>query len=178
MVDFLAEEPNEFGLSCIGSRGITGYLTSAHLALTNAKNETLAQALGRVGGDPARLGGARRTDIKAAFELHIEQGPVLESEGIDVGLVSAIVGITRLEIEFQGSAGSCRYNADARTPRPAHCRRTHDRLGARTGPVPRGARAGSLRRHGGHNRGAPRRQQRHPQERAHRDRRAQARTGA
>jgi len=105
VIDFLAEEPNEFGLSCIGSRGITGCLTAEHLALRNRQNETLAAALARVGGDPARVGSARRSDIGAAFELHIEQGPVLEAEGIDIGIVTAIAGITRLEIEFEGTAG-------------------------------------------------------------------------
>ena len=105
IIDFLAEEPNEFGLSCIGSRGITGCLTAEHLVLRNSQNETLAAALVRVGGDPAQLAASLRSDLRAAFELHIEQGPVLEAEGIDIGLVTAIVGITRLEIEFQGTAG-------------------------------------------------------------------------
>lgn len=105
VIDFLAEEPNEFGLSCIGSRGITGCLTPEHLQLTNRARQTLADALEQVGGNPRELGVAKRGDIKAAFELHIEQGPVLECEGIDVGVVTAIVGITRLEIEFLGTAG-------------------------------------------------------------------------
>ncbi len=105
VIDFLAEEPNEFGLSCIGSRGITGCLTAEHLALRNRQGETLAAALARVGGDPAQVRRARRDDIAAAFELHIEQGPVLESGGIDIGIVTAIAGITRLEIEFEGTAG-------------------------------------------------------------------------
>jgi beta-ureidopropionase / N-carbamoyl-L-amino-acid hydrolase len=105
IIDFLAEEPNEFGLSCVGSRGITGCLTADQLALRNRQNESLADALVRVGGDPTRIESARRADIKAAFELHIEQGPVLEAEGIDIGLVTAIVGITRLEVEFHGTAG-------------------------------------------------------------------------
>jgi len=105
IIDFLAEEPSEFGLSCIGSRASAGCLTAEHLTLRNPHGETLETALVRMGADPARLNQARRTDIEAAFELHIEQGPVLESEGIDVGIVTAIVGITRLEIEFTGTAG-------------------------------------------------------------------------
>ncbi|HEY3852232.1 MAG TPA: Zn-dependent hydrolase [Steroidobacteraceae bacterium] len=105
VIDFLAEEPNEFGLSCVGSRGITGCLTAEQLTLKNPKNETLAAAVARVGGDPAKLPMAPRRDIAAALELHIEQGPVLEREGIDIGVVTAIVGITRLEVEFQGRAG-------------------------------------------------------------------------
>jgi N-carbamoyl-L-amino-acid hydrolase len=105
IIDFLAEEPNEFGLSCIGSRGISGFLTTEHLSLTSPGGETLAAAVARVGGEPGRLPMAPRRDIGAAFELHIEQGPVLEREGIDIGVVTAIVGITRLEVEFRGSAG-------------------------------------------------------------------------
>ena len=105
IVDFLAEEPSEFKLSCIGSRGITGNLSVADLALRNEQQETLGAALVRMGGRPTELTAARRTDIHAAFELHIEQGPVLEAEGLDIGIVSAIVGITRLEIQFLGTAG-------------------------------------------------------------------------
>jgi N-carbamoyl-L-amino-acid hydrolase len=105
IVDFLAEEPSEFGLSCVGSRGMAGRLTAEHLATRDSRGETLESALIRVGGDPSRLGEAVRTDIKAAFELHIEQGPVLEAEEIDIGIVTSIVGITRLELAFTGTAG-------------------------------------------------------------------------
>ncbi len=40
----------------------------------------------------------------AFLELHIEQGVVLESEGVDLGLVTSIVGIRRIEIAFEGEA--------------------------------------------------------------------------
>lgn len=103
IIDFLAEEPSEYGISCVGSRGMTGMLSPANLALRNKQDETLESALVRMGGDPALL--AARTDIAAAFELHIEQGPVLEARGIDIGIVTSIVGITRIEITFEGTAG-------------------------------------------------------------------------
>jgi N-carbamoyl-L-amino-acid hydrolase len=105
IVDFLAEEPSEYGVSCVGSRGMSGKLTAAQLQFTNPQAERLEDALARVGGDAARLVEARRSDVRAAFELHIEQGTVLEASGLDVGLVTAIVGITRLEIVFTGAAG-------------------------------------------------------------------------
>jgi N-carbamoyl-L-amino-acid hydrolase len=105
IVDFLAEEPSAFGLSCVGSRGMVGRLSPEHLAATDPRGELLEAALIRVGGDPGKLGEALRTDIAAAFELHIEQGPVLEARGIEIGIVTAIVGITRLEIGFMGTAG-------------------------------------------------------------------------
>jgi len=104
IIDFLAEEPSEYGLSCVGSRGMTGSLDEAMLDLTEPGGETLRDALRRVGGDPLRLGEATRSDISAFLELHIEQGIVLESRALDVGIVTSIVGIRRIEIVFQGEA--------------------------------------------------------------------------
>jgi N-carbamoyl-L-amino-acid hydrolase len=104
IIDFLAEEPSEYGLSCIGSRGMTGLLDGRMLSLTGPGGEPLRDALRRVGGDPELLDQARRDDIKAFLELHIEQGIVLESRSLDVGIVTSIVGIRRIEIVFQGEA--------------------------------------------------------------------------
>ena len=104
VIDFLAEEPSEYGLSCVGSRGMAGVLDNRMLALTEPGGEPLHHALRRVGGDPDRVADARRSDIKAFLELHIEQGIVLESQALDVGIVSSIVGIRRIEIVFEGAA--------------------------------------------------------------------------
>jgi N-carbamoyl-L-amino-acid hydrolase len=104
VVDFLAEEPSEYGVSCVGSRAMAGALDDAMLAARNAAGETLAAAIGRIGGDPGRLGEARRQNIAGYLELHIEQGVVLENKGVDLGLVTAIVGIARVEIIFEGAA--------------------------------------------------------------------------
>jgi N-carbamoyl-L-amino-acid hydrolase len=104
IIDFLAEEPSEYGLSCVGSRGMAGALDDRMLKLTEPGGETLGDAMRRVGGDPDGLGQAKRTDIKAFLELHIEQGAVLESKSTDVGVVTSIVGIRRIEIVFEGHA--------------------------------------------------------------------------
>jgi N-carbamoyl-L-amino-acid hydrolase len=104
VVDFLAEEPSAYGLSCIGSRGMSGELTPAMLEMREPNGETLHDAIDRVGGNPDRLETARRNDIASFFELHIEQGTVLESVGLDIGIVSGIVGVTRIEIAFEGAA--------------------------------------------------------------------------
>ena len=103
-VDFLAEEASEFGLSCIGSRGMAGKLPDNLVNYTRPDGENLKEALTRVGGTPETIELAIRDDIAASFELHIEQGRVLESAGLDIGIVTAIVGITRLEIQFSGRA--------------------------------------------------------------------------
>lgn len=104
VIDFLAEEPSEYGLSCIGSRGMTGSLDGKMLDLVEPAGETLRAALRRVGGDPDRLEQCQRSDIRAFLELHIEQGVVLESQSLDVGIVTSIVGIRRIEIVFDGEA--------------------------------------------------------------------------
>jgi N-carbamoyl-L-amino-acid hydrolase len=104
VVDFLAEEPSEFGLSCIGSRGMAGVMDDRMLAYTDPSGEVLSHAIDRVGGKVTSLPAAKRSDIAAFFELHIEQGLVLQESRIDVGIVTAIVGITRIEIVFRGSA--------------------------------------------------------------------------
>jgi len=104
VVDFLAEEPSDYGLSCVGSRAMAGLLELEMLSYTNASGEHLGDAIDRVGGAVSRLAEARRNDIAAYLELHIEQGIVLEQKHIDVGLVTGIVGIARAEIIFQGAA--------------------------------------------------------------------------
>ena len=104
IIDFLAEEPSEYGLSCVGSRGMVGALDAGMLDLMEPRGERLREALRRVGGDPDSLAAARRHDIRAFLELHIEQGIVLESQSLDVGIVTSIVGIRRIEIVFEGAA--------------------------------------------------------------------------
>ena len=101
IVDFLAEEVSPFGVSCIGSRGMTGQMPEGWLTRRN-ETGSLADALASVGGDPAAVLEQSTSDIAAFLELHIEQGPVLEREGRDIGLVRGIVGITRFEIFVEG----------------------------------------------------------------------------
>ncbi len=103
IIDFTGEEPNDFGLSCVGSRMIAGHLEPAHLALRHG-DRTLGEALRRLGGHPdAAAGAAWPSDDVAAFvELHIEQGPVLERRGVPLGVVTGIAGIHRAVLTFEG----------------------------------------------------------------------------
>lgn len=101
VTDFLAEEVSIFGVSCIGSRGMAGVRPSGWLS-RQAGGLTLEEGIVQVGGDP-RIGEGR-DDIRAFLELHIEQGPVLEAERLDIGIVTAIAGITRIEIVLEGRA--------------------------------------------------------------------------
>lgn len=101
LVDFLAEEVSIFGVSCIGSRGMSGTRPPEWLE-RQSQGIFLRDGIAQVGGDVDQE--ARRSDIKAFLELHIEQGPVLEAQDLDVGVVTAIAGITRIEIVVEGRA--------------------------------------------------------------------------
>jgi N-carbamoyl-L-amino-acid hydrolase len=104
VIDFLSEEPSDYGISCVGSRALSGVLDAAMLASTNAEGETLSAAIRRAGGDPEALTHPLRgPDSTAAFvELHIEQGPVLETRKIPIGIVTNIAGIRRALITVAG----------------------------------------------------------------------------
>lgn len=101
VVDFLAEEVSIFGVSCIGSRAMTGVLPQDWLRRISDGRD-LATAIRDVGGKPENLEAPLADDLKAFLELHIEQGPVLEREKIVLGVVTTIVGINRVEIEVKG----------------------------------------------------------------------------
>ncbi|MDR3004624.1 MAG: Zn-dependent hydrolase [Acidovorax sp.] len=104
VVDFLSEEPSDYGVSCVGSRAMAGLLSPSMLQERNPEGETLAQGIARVGGRPEALGQALRAPgSTAAFvELHIEQGPVLEAQGLPIGTVTNIVGICRHRVTVTG----------------------------------------------------------------------------
>ncbi|WP_038014154.1 Zn-dependent hydrolase [Terasakiella pusilla] len=102
IVDCLAEEMSEYGLSCIGTRGMTGQLKPEMLDYKGPNEESLRDAITRMGGKPDAIKQESRKDIKGYLELHIEQGKVLETAGLDIGVVTTIVGITRIEITVKG----------------------------------------------------------------------------
>lgn len=107
VVDFLGEESNAFGLSCLGSRALAGELTAADLARTDYSGKTLAAAYADFGVDPSALlsfaGWTGKRRPHAYLELHVEQGPTLEARGLPVGIVTAITGIERLVASFTGT---------------------------------------------------------------------------
>ncbi len=105
VIDFLAEEPSDYGLSRVGSRALTGDLSSEMLQYTAPDGSTLADGIRRVGGEPSKLNKPLLGlgDVAGFFELHIEQGPVLEAEKLPIGIVTNIVGITRVDMKFIGT---------------------------------------------------------------------------
>lgn len=118
VIDFLGEEPSDYGVSCIGSRAMVGALTTDMLDAVNPAGETLRDGIRRMGGRPEALTRGLRTpgSVTAFLELHIEQGRVLENAGKDIGIVTEIVGIHRLEVHIVG-------RADHAGTTPMHLRR-------------------------------------------------------
>jgi len=77
------------------------------LATKDAAGTSIAQALIQFGLNPEHLFKVKRkkSEVLAYAELHIEQGPVLEAEGLPVGVVTAINGFSRLRVTLRGEAG-------------------------------------------------------------------------
>lgn len=107
LVGFANEEGTRFGASMAGSRAVAGTFDGAMLKQTDKQGISMGEAYQAYGLDPAKVGScARRPGSIAAFiELHIEQGPVLEHEGLALGVVTAISGAKRLRVEMTGLAG-------------------------------------------------------------------------
>ncbi len=100
------EEGSRFpSASFWGSRAITGAIAPGDPDATiGYDGETIADAMGAVGLDPARIPEAARDDIETFVELHIEQGPILEQAGLPVGVVDAITGIRHYVVTLTGEA--------------------------------------------------------------------------
>jgi allantoate deiminase len=102
VIGFSEEEGVRFSKPFLGSLALTGELDAATLSHTDASGITVADAI-RL--DPAELLAAALDPATFAYlEFHIEQGPVLESEGIALAVVDAIAGQTRMAFTFTGHA--------------------------------------------------------------------------
>ena len=104
---FTSEEPTRFGIGCIGSRLLSGALSpDAAANLTDKDGASLEQIRERTGF----TGELEKVKLPAGYykafvELHIEQGPVLEREGKQLGLVERIAAPASLNIDIEGSGG-------------------------------------------------------------------------
>jgi allantoate deiminase len=104
---FADEEGLRFHSTYLGSRALTGALDEATLALTDAEGITVRQAMRDFGCDPDAVASACLAGdaLLGYVETHIEQGPVLESLDLPVGIVTAISSQLRALVTFTGVAG-------------------------------------------------------------------------
>jgi allantoate deiminase len=105
VVAFRDEEGWRFGHGFLGSRAVSGGVDAAALDRRDRAGISVRDALAQLGFG-FEPGASWLVPAPGAFvELHIEQGPVLDSMGAAVGVVDSIVGIVELEIVFEGVEG-------------------------------------------------------------------------
>jgi allantoate deiminase len=107
VIGFGDEEGVRFGTTLLGSRAVAGIFDERSLDAKDQNGKTMRDALREFGLDPERIPeiARKKGEVAAYAELHIEQGPVLEAEGLAVGVVSAINGFSRLRARLLGAAG-------------------------------------------------------------------------
>ncbi|HVY34659.1 MAG TPA: hydantoinase/carbamoylase family amidase, partial [Caulobacteraceae bacterium] len=107
VIAFGDEEGSRFPASMMCSRGMSEPVGQEALAMVDPSGTTLAEAMSAFGLNPDALAKAVRApdEILAFVEAHIEQGPVLETLGLSVGVVSGIAAQKRLKARFMGHAG-------------------------------------------------------------------------
>ncbi len=105
LVDWADEEGARFGRSLFGSSAFAGTATiDQDRGRTDAAGIRLEDALANCGVSIDAIGDAQkeRKNAAAYLELHIEQGPVLESMGLPLGAVLGTKGVERHAITFHG----------------------------------------------------------------------------
>ena len=106
IINFTDEEAAHHA-GTVGSRAMMGLLSDGELDKSVGQDRrSFAEDLRAAGKDPAQIGAARRDprEFTCYLELHIEQGRRLESEGVQIGAVTAIVGIYRYLVTVEGEA--------------------------------------------------------------------------
>jgi allantoate deiminase len=102
---FSGEEGVRFGVPFLGSRALAGTLDAPLLAQRDSAGTSVEQAIRAFNLDPAALPEARLADsVFAYLEFHLEPGPVLDSLGLPLGVVTSIAGLSRLTVTFHGQA--------------------------------------------------------------------------
>ena len=104
---FADEEGLRYGSTYLGSRAVAGRFDMQDLLRADLAGIAMADAIRAFGGEPDQIADDRWRggNLLGYVEVHIEQGPVLEARALPVGVVAAIVGQTRMEVEFVGMAG-------------------------------------------------------------------------
>jgi hydantoinase/carbamoylase family amidase len=107
VVAFADEEGTRYGTSYLGSRAFAGCFKEGWLERRDADGVTMREALSTFGGSPEGIAGSspEPKDLIGYYEVHIEQGPALESQDLSLGVVTAIAGQTGATVTFSGVAG-------------------------------------------------------------------------
>jgi allantoate deiminase len=104
VVGFSEEEGVRFGVPFIGSRGWLGRLDQDLLTTKDNSGISVSEAIRQFGIHLPSVMSDKPARRAGFLEFHIEQGPVLDTLGLPLGLVTAIAGQTRASITFRGKA--------------------------------------------------------------------------
>ena len=106
VVGFAEEEGQRFAATFIGSGALVGQFDPAWLDLRDADGVTMREAMRAAGHDPADVAALKRDPARyrGFIEVHIEQGPVLSTAALPLGIVTAINGSVRFVGEMTGVA--------------------------------------------------------------------------
>jgi allantoate deiminase len=122
VIAFSEEEGVRYAVPFLGSRAVTGTFDESLLLCEDSDGVRMEDAIRTFGLDPARIDeAALNADVLGFVEIHIEQGPVLEAENLQLAVVEGIVGQTRMSFRFTGQANHAGTT-------PMHLR--HDALAA------------------------------------------------
>jgi len=107
LVIFTSEEPTRFGIGCLGSRMMGGVLTPDQARRLRDREGLSLDELRATAGFSGDLESVVLPSghFHAFAELHIEQGPLLEREGVDLGIVTHIAAPASLKVEVLGEGG-------------------------------------------------------------------------
>ena len=103
VVALCEEEDSRFHCNFWGTRGMLGLIEASELeSLRDEDGTSIGQAMADIGLAPERFPDARRQDLDAFVELHIEQGRILFDEGVPLGIVDTITGLYRFRVTVEG----------------------------------------------------------------------------
>jgi allantoate deiminase len=106
VIGFSDEEGTRFGAPFLGSRAVVGELAGDLLECVDGNGVSVAAAITNHATQRPETIEAVLSDRCAAYlEFHIEQGPVLESRDLALGIVEGLAGQSRCKVEFRGHAG-------------------------------------------------------------------------
>jgi allantoate deiminase len=107
VIGFADEEGVRFGATLLGSKAVAGLWDESLWERTDSAGISLREAMVSFGLDPAAIATASRAgaNLLGYWELHIEQGPVLEDQFSPLGVVTSIAGARRFQLTIDGMAG-------------------------------------------------------------------------
>ncbi|AFM11942.1 Zn-dependent hydrolase [Turneriella parva] len=106
VIGFSDEEGVRYKMPYLGSLAVAGLFKAEYLARVDERGVTMADAIKNFGlnGEDFKSAAYNFADVAGFAEVHIEQGPVLEAEGLALGAVTGLVGQSRVKLFYRGLA--------------------------------------------------------------------------